>query len=67
MPVWDFDRLAPVLHAVGMAAAKDEPLDFDSLAAELGGSRTDVEMLVDQIDRMGLIVAPREEPEFPPA
>jgi hypothetical protein len=67
MSVWDVDRLAPVLHAVGMAAAKDEPLDFDSLAAELGGRRTDVEMLVDQIDRMGLIIAPREEPEFPPA
>jgi hypothetical protein len=67
MSVWDFDRLAPVLHAVGMAAAKEEPLDVDSLAAELGGHRTDVEMLVDQIDRMGLIVAPQEEPEFPPA
>lgn len=67
MSVWDFDRLAPVLQAVGMASAKDEPLDVDSLASELGGRRTDVEMLVDQIDRMGLIVAPREEPEFPPA
>jgi hypothetical protein len=42
MSVWDFDGLAPVLHAVGMAAAKDEPLDVDSLAAELGGRRTDV-------------------------
>jgi hypothetical protein len=67
MSVWDFDHLAPVLNAVGMASARDEPLDLDALAVERGESRAAIEMLVDQIDRMGLIVAPLAEPEFPPA
>lgn len=66
MSVWDFDELAPVLQAIGMASAKDEPLDLDSLARELDMSRVGVEMLVDQLNRMGLVRVSEDEPEFPP-
>jgi biotin operon repressor len=66
MSVWSFDQLAPMLQAAGMAAAKDEPLEVEALAAELDQSRVSVEMLIDQLNRMGLVFTSDEEPELPP-
>jgi hypothetical protein len=65
MSVWSFEQLAPILQAIGMAAAKGEPLDGDALAGELDRSRVSVEMVVDQLNRMGLVFVSEEEPEFP--
>jgi hypothetical protein len=66
MAAWNFDELAPILQAIGMASAKDEPLDVETLAVELDQSRVGVEMLVDQLNRMGLVLAFKDEPKLPP-
>lgn len=66
MSVWEFDELAPLIHAVGMAQARDEVLDLDALSAELGQPREVLEGRLDQLDRMGLVHAPAEEPGEPP-
>jgi hypothetical protein len=62
-----FDELAPLLNAIGMAEARDEPLDIGGLASELGRSHVNIEELVDQLNRMGLSFAPRDEPEETPS
>jgi len=67
MSVWKFGELAPVLNGVGMAAAKGGSLDVEGLAAELGRSAVNIEELLDQLGQMGLILAPRDEPELPPS
>jgi hypothetical protein len=50
-----------------MAEAKEEPLDIDQLAQDLDESRAGTEMLLEQLDRAGLVwLAPAEEPELSP-
>lgn len=67
MAAWSFDRLAPALNVVGMAAAKDEPLDIDQLAQDLDESRIGTELLLEHLDRCGLaLLAPADEPELSP-
>jgi hypothetical protein len=67
MAVWSFDRMAPALNAVGMAAAKDRPIDLGLLAKDLDESREGIEMLLEHLDHWGLVMlAPADEPELPP-
>jgi hypothetical protein len=65
-PVSRFDELAPILGAVGMAAAKDEALDIDAMASELDQSTATIRITVEELDRMGLILWLADESELPP-
>lgn len=49
-----FDRVAPVLNAVGMASAKEEPLDKGALCRELDLEAQSLEMLLEELERVGL-------------
>jgi hypothetical protein len=66
--IWDFDRLSPVLNAIGMAAAEERPLDVDRLARELDERPGGMQMLLDYLDDgTGLAeLAPADEPELCP-
>src|SRR4051794_9650141 len=66
--LWSFDRLAAVLNVIGMAAAKDAPLDVGRLARDLDESPGSLQMLLEYLDRStGLAhLAPEEEPELSP-
>lgn len=67
MGSWSFDRVSPALNGVGMAEAKEETLDIDQLAEDLDESHVATGMLLEQLDRAGLVwLAPAEEPEDPP-
>jgi hypothetical protein len=65
--LWTFDRLAPVLNAVGMAAAEDKPLDVDRLARDLDERPVHLKHLLVELDeRLGLIeLAPEDESDAP--
>lgn len=65
---WDFDRLAPVLNAIGIAAAEDKPLDIGQLALELNETHVALEMVLEHLDgTTGLVnLAPEDEPELSP-
>jgi hypothetical protein len=52
----EFEDVAPVLEAAGMAAAREEPLPINELADELGRSRVSVEMLCAQLESTGLVL-----------
>lgn len=63
----DFDEVAPVLKAVGMAAAREERIEIDELARELDRSAASLGMLCDQIEHAGLaLFAPAEDPDASP-
>jgi hypothetical protein len=63
----DFQEVAPVLEAVGMATARNEPIDLEELARELGRPSDSLRMTCDQVERAGLVLfAPAELPEEPP-
>jgi len=63
----DFDQVALVLGAVGMAEAKGEELDRDALGRELELAPGLLGELLLHIDRLGLAwIPPRDEPEFGP-
>jgi hypothetical protein len=65
MPMWEFERVAPVRNAVGMAAARDVPLDVEQVAQDLEESAARLTMLLEELDQRGLILlAPDNEPEF---
>lgn len=65
--VMSFDQLAPALNAVGMTAAKDESLDVDQLAQDLGLSRISIEARLEHLDGAGLLLLPPDdEPELSP-
>lgn len=49
-----FDQVAPVLNAVGMASAKEEPLDKGALCRELEIEPQSLEMLLEELERVGL-------------
>ena len=57
-------RYIEVLNACGVAAAAEEPLDLDTLAAELELSVEDLEGELETLDAFGLI-ALRDEPQAP--
>ena len=63
----DFDEVAPLLQAVGMAAAREEPVDIAELNRELGHSPGSLEVIRDQVEQAGLILfAPAEDPDQAP-
>jgi hypothetical protein len=49
-----FDQVAPVLNAIGMASAKEEPLDKDALSRDLKIETQSLEMLLEELERVGL-------------
>ena len=67
MTLVDFEEVAPVLEALGMAAAREEPIAMEELARDVGRSPTSLRMLCDEIEHAGLILfAPAEEPDLRP-
>jgi hypothetical protein len=52
--VRSFDQTAPLLNAIGMAAAKEEPLDKAALCRELEMEAQTLEMLLGELERVGL-------------
>jgi hypothetical protein len=56
-----FSDAAPVLHAIAMAEASDEPLDIPGTAAELEISETDLRQRVDEIEHYGLALSGLED------
>lgn len=51
----DFNELAPILEAAGMAAAKHEAIDFAELADELDEAVAEIEPIWRQLERAGLV------------
>lgn len=49
-----FDQTAPLLNAIGMASAKDEPLDKGALCREMEMEPQSLEMLLGELERTGL-------------
>jgi hypothetical protein len=52
--VRNFEQVAPALNAIGMASAKEEPLDKDALCRELELGIQDLEMLIEELERVGV-------------
>lgn len=50
----NFEQVAPALNAFGMASAKEEPLDKDALCRELELGIQDLEMLIEELERVGV-------------
>lgn len=50
----NFEQVAPALNAIGMASAKEEPLDKDALCRELELGIQDLEMLIEELERVGV-------------
>jgi hypothetical protein len=57
----EFSDTAPVLHAIAMAEASDEPLDLPTTAAELEVSETDLRQRIEEIEHHGLALSGVEE------
>jgi len=49
-----FDQVAPALNAIGMASANEDPLDKEALGRELEIEPQGMEMLFDELERVGL-------------
>lgn len=63
----EFEEAAPVLEAIGMAAAKEQALDQQVLAEELDLTIASVGEFCTTLQAMGLVMlAPEDEPELPP-
>lgn len=50
----DFSEAAPVLNALAIAEASEEPFDLDVLAEELEIAESDLRAGVEQIETLGL-------------
>ena len=57
----EFSDTAPVLHAIAMAEASDEPLDLSTTAAELEVSETVLRERIEEIEHRGLALSGLEE------
>jgi hypothetical protein len=65
--MWGFDRVAPVLNAIGMASAKGERIDRKVLRREMEISSGALGELLEYVDRVGLAwLEPEDEVEIPP-
>jgi hypothetical protein len=49
--VQSFDQVAPVLNGIGMASAKEEPLDRGALCRKLELEPQGLEMLLGELER----------------
>lgn len=49
-----FDHVAPALNTIGMASSKEESLDKGALSRELEIETQDLEMLLEELERVGL-------------
>lgn len=66
MSIPDFDEVAPVLEAVGMAEAKSEPFDVQQVSRELGIHEDALRATCEEAEAVRLILAPPNEPGAPP-
>src|SRR5215210_3677000 len=57
----EFSDTAPVLHAIAMSQASDEPLDLPTTAAELEVSDSDLRRRIEEIEHLGLALSGPEE------
>ncbi len=61
----EFSEAAPVLHAIAMAEASDEPLDIPTTATELELSQADLRQRIQQLEHNGLALAGLDEAFHP--
>jgi len=61
MAAMEFSETAPVLHAIAMAEASDEPLDVPGTAADLEISESVLREQVEQIEELGLALSGLDE------
>jgi hypothetical protein len=61
METMEFSETAPILHAIAMAEASDEPLDVTSTAADLEITESVLREHVEQIEDLGLALSGLEE------
>jgi hypothetical protein len=64
MSILNFDEVAPILEAVGMAEAKGEPFDFEQTSRDLGMTPKALRATCKEIESAWLIVSP-DEPRGP--
>lgn len=65
MAILEFDEAVPVLEAVGMAEARDEPLDADRVSQDLGISLKALRATCEAAESTGLILASPDDPREP--
>ncbi len=65
MSILVFDEVAPVLEAVGMAEAKNEPFDVEQVSRVLGIPRDALRATCEEAESARLILAPPDEPGEP--
>jgi hypothetical protein len=61
MRTMEFSETAPILHAIAMAEASDEPLDITSTAADLEITESVLRQQVEQIEDLGLALSGLQE------
>jgi hypothetical protein len=61
MRTMEFSETAPILQAIAMAEASDEPLDITSTAADLEITESVLRQQVEQIEDLGLALSGLQE------
>jgi hypothetical protein len=65
MSILNFDEVAPVLEAVGMAEAKSESFDVEQVSRDLGIPEDALRTTCEEAESVRLILAPPDEPGAP--